>query len=253
MFYFHRVNKPYFVFSFFLSFVENENQEELINSDHIKTKLDDTQSALIAELKQRIMQLEKNKEPDLEISTVTVEPLQNEADHLHKKIVHTPDMETLTKENNKLNTELNIFREIVRKRESSSEKDVNDSLLSLSKDKIEKLTEERDLYKAENRKFRAELIRFASVSKDLDEVENKMNNNPDLNAYILQARALKQANEVLQRELQQLVSKENDLQCANENLWNELAKLKVQQVRETVVCVCKCFGFWWCCFGRNSS
>jgi hypothetical protein len=57
-----------------------------------------------------------------------------------------------------------------------------------------------------------------------------MKNNPDLNAYILQASALKQANEVLQRELQDLLVNETNLQTANEKLWNELAKLKISQV-----------------------
>jgi RNA polymerase-interacting CarD/CdnL/TRCF family regulator len=158
-----------------------------------------------------------------------MEPSENSS----KKIVHATDIHSLTKENNKLNTELNIFREIVKKRESVSEKDVNDSILALKDDNIQRITKERDSYKQEYQKFRAELIRFASVSKDLAVVENKMKQNPDLNAYILQASALKQANEVLQRELQDLLAKETDLQTANEKLWNDLAKVKRAQV-----CVC---------------
>ena len=139
-------------------------------------------------------------------------------------------MEELTKENNKLNKELTIFRKIVSEREISSQNDVNESLLALKEDTMKKITKERDTYKQEYQKFRAELISFASVSKDLAVVENQMQNNPDINAYILQASALKQANEVLQRELQELVDKEKDMQSANENLWNELAKMKVSQV-----------------------
>lgn len=147
-----------------------------------------------------------------------------------KKIIHTSEIQSLTKENNKLNKELNIFREIVKKRDSVSEKDVNESIIALKDENISKLTKERDSYKHEYQKFRSELIRFASVSKDLAEVENKMKHNPDINAYILQASALKQANEVLQRELQDLLVKETDLQTANEKLWNEIAKLKISQV-----------------------
>ena len=139
-------------------------------------------------------------------------------------------METLTKENNKLNKELGIFREIVRKRESISGTDANESLLALNEEKTKKVTEERDRYKLEYQKFRAELIRFATVSKDMAEAEVKLKNNPDLNAYILQASALKQANQVLQQELQELLAKEGDMQTAHEKLWNELAKLKVSQV-----------------------
>ena len=161
-----------------------------------------------------------------------MEPSENPS----KKIVEATDIQSLTKENNKLNTELNIFREIVKKRESVSEKDVNDSIVALKDDNIQRITKERDSYKQDYQKFRSELIRFASVSKDFAVVENKMKQNPDLNAYILQASALKQANEVLQRELQDLLVKESDLQNANEKLWNDLAKLKRAQV-----CVLKAF------------
>ena len=191
--------------------------------------------ALIAELKQRIKALEKNSSSTNEIPGIELSPPADEKlgtnETLGKKIIHTKDMETLTKENNKLNTELNIFREIVKKRDSVSEKDVNESIVALKEENIKKLTKERDAYKQEYQKFRSELIRFASVSKDLAEVDNKMKNNPDLNAYILQARALKQANEVLQRELQDLLLKETDLQTANEKLWNDLAKLKIEKVQ----------------------
>ena len=187
--------------------------------------------ALITELKQRIKELEKNwgkakNEPPI----ITVEPTHNSKDSTHKKVIRTTDMETLTKENNKLNKELGIFREIVRKRESVSGKDANEALLALNEAKTKKVTEERDRYKLEYEKFRAELIRFATVSKDMAEAEVKLKNNPDLNAYILQASALKQANQVLQQELQELLAKEGDMQTAHEKLWNELAKLKVAQV-----------------------
>lgn len=196
-----------------------------------RTKQED---ALIAELKQRIQELEINPEstnqiPAIELSPPAykgLEPSEKPA----KKVVHPTELQSLTKENNKLNTELNIFREIVKKRESVSEQDVNDSIIALKDDNIKRITKERDSYKQEYQKFRSELISFASVSKDLAVVENRMKRNPDLNAYILQASALKQANEVLQRELQDLLVKETDLRTANENLWNDLAKLKISQV-----------------------
>ena len=209
--------------------LDNENEP---NVEVTRTKEED---ALMAELKQRIKEPEKNSSSTNEIPGIELSPPADEKlgtnETLGKKIIHTKDMETLTKENNKLNTELNIFREIVKKRDSVSDKDVNESIVALKEENIKKLTKERDAYKQEYLKFRSELIRFASVSKDLAEVENKMKNNPDLNAYILQARALKQANEVLQRELQDLLLKETDLQTANEKLWNDLAKLKIEKVQ----------------------
>lgn len=209
--------------------LDNENEP---NVEVTRTKEED---ALIAELKQRIKELEKNSSSTNEIPGIELSPPADEKlgtnETLAKKIIHTKEMQTLTKENNKLNTELNIFREIVKKRDSVSEKDVNESIVALKEENIKKLTKERDAYKQEYQKFRSELIRFASVAKDLAEVENKMKNNPDLNAYILQARALKQANEVLQRELQDLLLKETDLQTANEKLWNDLAKLKIEKVQ----------------------
>lgn len=207
---------------------DNENES---NVEATRTKED----ALIAELKQRIKELEINSSSTNEIPAIQLSPPAdmklgaNETPA--KKIIHTADIQSLTKENNKLNTELNIFREIVKRRDSVSEKDVNDSIVALKEENIKKITKERDSYKQEYQKFRSELIRFASVTKDFAEVENKMKNNPDLNAYILQARALKQANEVLQRELQDLLVKETDLQTANEKLWNELAKLKIEKVQ----------------------
>ena len=209
----------------------------LDNGDELNVEVTRTKEevALIAELKQRIKALEKNSSSTNEIPGIELSPPADEKlgtnETLGKKIIHTKDMETLTKENNKLNTELNIFREIVKKRDSVSEKDVDESIVALKEENIKKLTKERDAYKQEYQKFRSELIRFASVSKDLAEVDNKMKNNPDLNAYILQARALKQANEVLQRELQDLLLKETDLQTANEKLWNDLAKLKIEKVQ----------------------
>ena len=196
-----------------------------------RTKQED---ALIAELKQRIQVLETNPESTNQIPAIELSPPANKglepSEKPAKKVVHPTELQSLTKENNKLNTELNIFREIVKKRESVSEQDVNDSIIALKDDNIKRITKERDSYKQEYQKFRSELISFASVSKDLAVVENKMKRNPDLNAYILQASALKQANEVLQRELQDLLVKETDLRTANENLWNDLAKLKISQV-----------------------
>jgi hypothetical protein len=196
-----------------------------------RTKQED---ALIAELKQRISELEKNPQSTNEIPAIELSPPayagMEPNEKPAKKIVHPIDIQSLTKENNKLNSELNIFREIVKKRESVLEQDVNDSIVALKDDNIKRITQERDSYKQEYQKFRSELIRFASVSKDLAEVENKMKRDPDINAYILQASAMKQANEVLQRELQDLLIKETDLQTANEKLWNDLAKLKRAQV-----------------------
>lgn len=202
------------------------------NAPNVKTTRTKQQEDLIVELKERIKELETNKPmtnhvPVIEVSTDKgMETSENSV----KKVIHTADVQSLTKENNKLNTELNIFRDIVKKRESKSEKDVSDPVLALKEDHIKKITKERDSYKQEYEKFRSELIRFASVSKDLTEVENKMKRNPDINAYVLQASALRQANDVLQRELHDVLSKESELQTANEKLWNELAKQKISKV-----------------------
>ena len=202
------------------------------NQSVIKVARTKQEDALIAELKQRIKELETSPQStNNNIPAIKLTPERNnDTEHITKKVVHTTEIQSLTKENNKLNQELNIFREIVKKRESVSEKDVNDSIIALKEDNIRKITKERDSYKQEYQKFRSELINFASVSRDLADVENKMKHNPDLNAYILQASALKQANEVLQRELQDLLEKENDLQNANEKLWSELGRLKKEKV-----------------------
>lgn len=212
-------------------FVLVENIENVSKTKLPRTKQED---ALISELKQRIRELEMNSESTNEIPAIELPPSHTENDqetnNSPKKIVHSADMKSLTKENNKLNTELNIFREIVNRRDSVSEKDMSDSIIAIKNDNISKLTKERDRYKQEYQKFRSELIRFASVTKDFAEVENKMKCNPDISAYILQASALKQANEVLQRELQDLLAKETDMQTAHDNLWNELAKLKLEKV-----------------------
>lgn len=183
----------------------------------VRTKEED---ALIAELKDRIKKLESsrqtaNQTPAKEMPSVDKNESHNSEDDASKKIIRTADFQSLTKENKKLNKELSIFRDIVKKRDYLSENAVSESIIAIKEENIKKITKERDSYKQEYQKFRAELIRFASVSKDLSDVEVKMNNNPDLNAYILQASALKQANEVLQRELQDLLVKETDLQNAN--------------------------------------
>ena len=93
-------------------------------------------------------------------------------------------------------------------------------------EKMKEISVDRDQLENERNHLRQELIRMASVAKDMHNVEELLRTNPDESAYVLQAESLKKANNVLQTELHDLIKKEQDLKKANDKLWMEKAQLQ---------------------------
>ena len=200
------------------------------------------------ELKKKIRELEdkllesEQVQPKGDVPSITVNttaerklPSENqiiESEKYQQVVTEKEELEkvkgSLEQENKKITSELELLRKLVSQRNIDKEAEWD-----MINEKMNEISADREELENDRNRLRQDLIRLASVAKDMHNVEELLKTNPDESAYVLQAESLKKANNVLQNELQDLIQKEKDLKLANEKLWKE--KSQLQRVSVSVV------------------
>ena len=208
---------------------ENEEAEPIISKNKLVRKL----KKKIRELEEKLLQHESH--PQSNVPTITIEtaeeqkpPNENQVieSELYQLVVNekeelTKVKDELEKKNKNMNSELKLFRKLVSQRNIDKEAEWD-----MINEKMNEVNAERDNLQSERNRLRNDLIQMASVSKDMQNVEELLKSNPEESAYVLQAESLKKANNVLQNELQELIRNEQEMKQANEKLWKEKALLQ---------------------------
>ena len=140
---------------------------------------------------------------------------------LHEREQLEQEKSSLEQQNKKINSELELLRKLVSQRNIDKKREWD-----MIKERMDEISAERDQIKNEKNRLREELVRMASVAKDMHNIEELLETNPDESAYVLQAESLKKANNVLQNELHDLLQSEKELKAANDKLWKEKAQLQ---------------------------
>ena len=140
---------------------------------------------------------------------------------LHEREQLEQEKSSLEQQSKKINSELELLRKLVSQKNIDKEAEWD-----MINEKMNEMSAEREKVENEKNRLREDLLRMASVAKDMHNVEEMLQTNPDESAYVLQAESLKKANNVLQSELQGLIQKEKELRAANEKLWKEKAQLQ---------------------------
>ena len=140
---------------------------------------------------------------------------------LHEREQLEQEKSNLEQQNKKINSELELLRKLVSQRNIDKKAEWD-----MINERMDEISAERDQIKNEKNRLREELVRMASVAKDMHNAEEQLRTNPDESAYVLQAGSLKRANNVLQSELQDLIQKEKELRVANNKLWKEKTQLQ---------------------------
>ena len=140
---------------------------------------------------------------------------------LHEREQLEQEKSSLEQQNKKINSELELLRKLVSQRNIDKKAEWD-----MINERMDEISAERDQIKNEKNRLREELVRMASVAKDMHNAEEQLRTNPDESAYVLQAGSLKIANNVLQSELQDLIQKEKELRVANNKLWKEKTQLQ---------------------------
>ena len=140
---------------------------------------------------------------------------------LHEREQLEQEKSTLEQQNKKINSELELLRKLVSQRNIDKKAEWD-----MIKERMDEMSAERDQVQNEKNRLREELVRMASVAKDMHNIEELLRTNPDESAYVLQAESLKKANNVLQNELHDLLQSEKELKAANDKLWKEKAQLQ---------------------------
>ena len=129
--------------------------------------------------------------------------------------------DNLSKVGKKLDSEINLLRKLVSQRNIDKEAEWD-----MINERMKEMSTERDALRIEEERLRKELIKMASVAKEMSDIDEVLLHNPDAGAYAMQAQSLKQANNVLQKELEELLKRESELKEANDHLWKDKAKLQ---------------------------
>ena len=140
---------------------------------------------------------------------------------LHEREQLEQEKSSLEQQNKKINSELELLRKLVSQRNIDKKREWD-----MIKERMDEMSAERDQVENEKNRLREELVRMASVAKDMHNIEELLETNPDESAYVLQAESLKKANNVLQNELHDLLQSEKELKAANDKLWKEKAQLQ---------------------------
>ena len=199
-----------------------------------KNKLVQGLEKSICELEDKLMESEQIQ-PNGDIPRIAVEttseqkpPSENQVIEsekfqqvLHEREQLEQEKSSLEQQNKKINSELELLRKLVSQRNIDKKKEWD-----MIKERMDEMSAERDQVENKKNRLREELLRMASVAKDMHNAEEQLRTNPDESAYVLQAGSLKIANNVLQSELQDLIQKEKELRAANEKLWKEKAQLQ---------------------------
>lgn len=211
---------------------QNEDGESTIK----KSKLVRGLKKRVRELEDKVMEYEQAQQPkgdnlpviNVEKTSEQKPPSEDqivESEKYQQVIKEKEDLEkekiNLVGEGKKMRSELELLRKLVSQRNIDKEAEWD-----MINEKMKEISVDRDQLENERNHLRQELIRMASVAKDLHNVEELLRTNPDESAYVLQAESLKKANNVLQTELHDLIKKEQDLKKANDKLWMEKAQLQ---------------------------
>ena len=189
----------------------------------------------IRELEEKVLEYEEAQPRGDNVPSISVENTAEQNPPSESQIIESEkyqqavkEKEELEKEKEKLDvagkkmeSELELLRKLVSQRNIDKEAEWD-----MINEKMNEISADRDQLENDKNRLRQELIRMASVAKDIHNVEELLRTNPDESAYVLQAESLKKANNVLQNELQELIKKEDDLKKANETLWKEKAQLQ---------------------------
>ena len=120
-----------------------------------------------------------------------------------------------------MGSELELLRKLVSQRNIDKEAEWN-----LINERMKEISTERDDLRFQVTRLKTELIDMASVAKNIANLDDLLLHNPDAGAYASQAQSLKEANNVLQRELEELLRREQELKEANDHLWKDKATLQ---------------------------
>jgi len=188
----------------------------------------------IRELEDKLLESEhvqpKGDTPSITVETTTEQrpPSENqiiESEKYQQVVMEKEELEkvkgNLEQENKTINSELELLRKLVSQRNIDKEAEWD-----MINEKMNEISADREQLENDRNRLRQELIRLASVAKDMHNVEELLRTNPDESAYVLQAESLKKANNVLQNELLDLIQKEKELKLANEKLWKEKSQLQ---------------------------
>lgn len=197
---------------------QNEEGESTIK----KSKLMRGMKKRIRELEDKVFEYEqshpKENSPSINLEKTLTEKEIIESEKYQQAEKEKQDLEKekglLEAEGKKMKSELELLRKLVSQRNIDKEAEWD-----MINEKMNELENEKN-------RLKLDLIRMASVAKDMHNVEELLRTNPDESAYVLQAESLKKANNVLQTELHDLIKKEEDLKKANDKLWQEKAQLQ---------------------------
>lgn len=215
--------------------VEMEQQQNEDAGSGIK------KSKLVRGLKKKIRELEdkllesEHVQPKGDVPSITVETTREQKPPSDNQIIESEkyqqvikekeefekEKRNLEQESKKMKSELELLRKLVSQRNIDKEAEWD-----MINEKMDEISAEREKLENEKNRLRQDLIRMASVAKDMHNVEELLRTNPDESAYVLQAESLKKANNVLQNELQDLIQKEKEMKLANDKLWKEKAQLQ---------------------------
>ena len=211
-----------------------QQQDENVEVGIRKNKLVQGLKKRIRELEDKLMESEQIQ-ANGDIPRITVEtsseqkpPSENQfiesekfQQVLHEREQLEQEKSSLEQQNKKINSELELLRKLVSQRNIDKKAEWD-----MITERMDEISAERDQIKNEKNRLREELVRMASVAKDMHNIEELLRTNPDESAYVLQAESLKKANNVLQNELHDLLQSEKELKAANDKLWKEKAQLQ---------------------------
>ena len=186
-----------------------ELEDKLMESEQIQANGDIPRITVETSLEQK---------PPSENQVVESEKFQQV---LHEREQLEQEKSNLEQQNKKINSELELLRKLVSQRNIDKKAEWD-----MIKERMDEMSAERDQVENEKNRLREELVRMASVAKDMHNIEELLRTNPDESAYVLQAESLKKANNVLQNELHDLLQSEKELKAANDKLWKEKAQLQ---------------------------
>ena len=186
-----------------------ELEDKLMESEQIQANGDIPRITVETSLEQK---------PPSENQVVESEKFQQV---LHEREQLEQEKSSLEQQNKKINSELELLRKLVSQRNIDKKAEWD-----MITERMDEISAERDQIKNEKNRLREELVRMASVAKDMHNIEELLRTNPDESAYVLQAESLKKANNVLQNELHDLLQSEKELKAANDKLWKEKAQLQ---------------------------
>lgn len=213
--------------------LEQQQNEDAVSGIK-KSKLVRGLKKKIRELEDKLLESEqvqpKGDVPSITLETTAVQkpPSENqiiESEKYQQVVMEKVELEkvkgNLEQESKTIKSELELLRKLVSQRNIDKEAEWD-----MINEKMDEISADRKQLENDKNRLRQELIRLASVAKDMHNVEELLRTNPDESAYVLQAESLKKANNVLQNELHDLIQKEKDLKLANANLWKEKSQLQ---------------------------